>query len=42
LKFATPPEERFDAIHVAIHEGLILHILNGGYPVNFDRKKDPI
>ncbi len=40
LKFATTPEKSFDTIEISIHEDLTLHILNGGYPVNFDREKD--
>jgi hypothetical protein len=40
LKFGQTPETPFSTVDVSIHEGLTLHILNGGYPVNFDRVKD--
>lgn len=40
LKFADPSVEPFGTVNVTVHDGLTLHILNGGYPVNFDREKD--
>jgi hypothetical protein len=40
LKFASAPADPFDTIDVSLHKDLTLHVLNGGYPVNFDREKD--
>ena len=40
LKFALQPEGPFDTVDIVIHDGLTAHVLNGGYPVNFDRVKD--
>lgn len=38
LKLASPSDEPFDTRHVTMHSNLTLDILNGGYPINFDRQ----
>lgn len=40
LRFASPSTSPFDTITIAIHDGCTMNILNGGYPINFDRKKN--
>lgn len=41
LKLArTVPVTPFDTIHIQVHETLTIDVLNGGYPINFDRLKD--
>lgn len=40
LKIAPPHSDPFGALTIPIHEKLTVEILNGGYPVNFDRQKD--
>lgn len=38
LKQTTYPKDVFGTVSVPIHDGLTLEILNGGFPVNFDRE----
>lgn len=40
LKLADPTEDAFGTRHAIIHDTLEVSILNGGYPINFDRVKD--
>jgi hypothetical protein len=40
LALAEPATDVFGARVVRVHENLEVHILNGGYPINFDRLKD--
>ena len=40
LKLAEPSTDIFGTQIVKVHEDLDLQILNGGYPINFDRIKD--
>ncbi|MCU0652770.1 MAG: hypothetical protein MUD10_00735 [Candidatus Pacebacteria bacterium] len=40
LKIALPHTDPFGTIEVPVHDRLSIKILNGGYPVNFDRDKD--
>lgn len=40
LKMAEPTTAPFAARSVRVHAELTLDILNGGYPINFDREKD--
>jgi len=40
LKLAEQSEDVFATQKVKVHENLELKILNGGYPINFDRTKD--
>jgi hypothetical protein len=40
LKFAEPTDRPFEARTVRVHETFTAEILNGGYPINFDRQKD--
>jgi hypothetical protein len=40
LKFAPSRSLPFETVHIPVHEKLTIEILNGGYPVNFDREKD--
>ncbi len=40
LKMASAISTPFDTRHLRVHEHLSFDILNGGYPLNFDRRKD--
>ncbi len=40
LKIADPSREPLETQHVSVHNKLSFSILNGGYPINFDRIKD--
>ena len=40
LKLAQPSTEPFGTIKIYVHDKLEIDILNGGYPINFDREKD--
>ena len=40
LKLAQPSTEPFGTIKIYVHDNLEIDILNGGYPINFDREKD--
>jgi len=40
LKLAEPSSDIFGTHIVKVHDGFDLKILNGGYPINFDRVKD--
>ena len=40
LKLAPATDKPFDTRSFSVHEGLTIDILNGGYPVNFDRTKN--
>lgn len=40
LKLASPTNEPFGMRRIEIHDNLVIDILNGGYPINFDRQKD--
>jgi S-adenosylhomocysteine hydrolase len=40
LNRAGFPGENFETISFQSHQGLTLKILNGGYPINFNRKKE--
>ena len=40
LKLAPPIDTPFGTRHVEVHADLSFGILNGGYPINFDRVKD--
>lgn len=40
LKLAPEHSDPFETIKIPVHERLTINILNGGYPVNFDRQND--
>ena len=40
LKLADPHSDPFGTVTVSVHDRLTIEILNGGYPINFDRQKD--
>ncbi|HWQ59989.1 MAG TPA: NAD(P)-dependent oxidoreductase [Candidatus Fimivivens sp.] len=40
LKLAPHRSEPFETVSIPVHERLTIDILNGGYPINFDRQKD--
>lgn len=40
LKLAGKRSDPFETVHIDIHEKLSVDVLNGGYPINFDREKD--
>jgi len=40
LKLAQPTSTPFDTIRVLVHDKLTIDILNGGYPINFDRTQN--
>lgn len=40
LKLAPSRQHPFETVHIPIHDQLTINILNGGYPINFDREKD--
>lgn len=40
LKLAPHRMHPFETVTVAIHDELTIEVLNGGYPINFDRIKD--
>lgn len=40
LNRAGFPSDSFETVTLKSHPGLILNILNGGYPINFNRKKE--
>jgi hypothetical protein len=40
LKLANPTLDVFGTRHAVVHDTLEVEILNGGYPINFDRIKD--
>jgi hypothetical protein len=40
LKLTPFSKDPFQTVRVPIHEGLEVDILNGGFPVNFDREKE--
>lgn len=40
LKLANKRSDPFETVHIDIHEKMSVDILNGGYPINFDREKD--
>ena len=40
LKLAKPIENAFETREVLLHDNLVFEILNGGYPLNFDREKN--
>lgn len=40
LKLANKRSEPFETVHIDIHEKMSVDVLNGGYPINFDREKD--
>ncbi len=40
LKLGIWPDASFSPVVIPIHKKLTVEILNGGYPINFDRKKD--
>jgi hypothetical protein len=40
LKFANPTDAPFGTRHIEIHDNLSFDVLNGGYPINFDRQSD--
>jgi S-adenosylhomocysteine hydrolase len=40
LKLAPTLPASFDTVSIVVHDSLTVEILNGGYPVNFDREKD--
>lgn len=42
LKLAQPTNMPFDIRQVKVNERLNMDILNGGYPLNFDRKKNAV
>lgn len=40
LKFASPTHHPFSTREIQVHEHFTVEMLNGGYPINFDREKD--
>jgi hypothetical protein len=40
LKMAAPHSDPFGTVVVPLHEKLTVEILNGGYPINFDRENN--
>lgn len=40
LKLALPTQEPFGTRDVQVHDTLKIRVLNGGYPINFDREKN--
>lgn len=40
LKLAGKRSNPFETVHIDVHEAMTVDILNGGYPINFDREKD--
>lgn len=40
LKLANKRNDPFETVHIDIHEKMSVDVLNGGYPINFDREKD--
>ena len=40
LNLVSFPNRTFEEIKIKVHSSLKLKILNGGYPINFDRKKE--
>lgn len=40
LKMAPPASSPFSTRSVQVHQDLTINVLNGGYPLNFDRQRD--
>ena len=40
LKLAEPANNSFETRHVVVHDNLTIDILNGGFPLNFDRQNN--
>ncbi len=40
LKLAPSRQHPFETVRIPVHDRLTIDILNGGYPINFDREKD--
>jgi hypothetical protein len=40
LKLASQRSDPFETVSISVHDSLTIDILNGGYPINFDRVKD--
>lgn len=40
LKLASRRSDPFETVSIFVHDSLTIDILNGGYPINFDRVKD--
>lgn len=40
LRLSEPHSDPFGTIHLSLRNDLSITILNGGYPINFDRQKD--
>lgn len=38
LRLSSGTSSPFDTINITVHDSCTMHILNGGYPINFDRK----
>lgn len=42
LKLAPPTDRPFDTRSFQVHDNLTVDVLNGGYPINFDRTKNAV